>query len=114
MWEVIVNFFSQPPPAIDPLFIPWVTALVAGNIIFITGAWALLKYIASLTPWAEDDKIIQIITGGYAAVRDAVSPLVKKKEVVAAEDGCAGCEECDHKPNAPDAEVCESCGQHIK
>jgi len=78
MWEAILRFFSQPPPAFDPVFIPWVTALIAGNIIIASAVWALLKYIAKITPWAQDDKIIQILTGAYVAVKDAVKPKPKE------------------------------------
>jgi hypothetical protein len=82
MWQTIINFFAQPPPALDPVFIPWLTALIAGNIIIATGVWALMKYIAKITPWAQDDKIIQIITGGLAAVKGAVS----RKDTVTSEE----------------------------
>ena len=73
MWEFIVSFFGAPPPALDPLFVPWIAALIAGNVIIGTGLWALFKYIAKLTQWAQDDKIIQIITGAYDAIKGAVS-----------------------------------------
>lgn len=124
MWEAVVRFFSQPPPAVDPVFIPWVTALIAGNIIFFSGVWALLKYIAKLTPWAEDDKIIQIITGAFSAIKEAVSPSgeiifdleeleeepKKEKEEIPKEEPK---EECEHVVSTPDAVVCEKCGQPI-
>ena len=93
MFQFVIDFFATKPPALDPLFIPWVTALIAGNVIVFSGLWALLKYIAKLTPWAEDDKIIQIISGAYAAVKSAIP--IKKKETnlgVAAPD--THCEKC--------------------
>ena len=81
MWEAIYAFFQAPAPALDPVLIPWIAAFIAGNIIVMTGVWALLKYIAKLTPWAEDDKILQIITGGFTAVKDAVKPKMEEKTV---------------------------------
>ena len=33
------------------------------NIITITYGLAVLKVLAQATPWAEDDKIIEILTG---------------------------------------------------
>lgn len=89
MWEVIITFFSQAPPALDPVFLPWLGALISGNVILGTGVWALLKYIAKLTPWAGDDKIIQIFTGAVGAMGGAMTGavgavkgviLTKKKE----------------------------------
>ncbi len=108
MWEALITFFSTPPPALDPVFIPWLTALIAGNIIIVSGLWALLKYIAKITPWAVDDKIVQIVTGGVTAVRDVVSPLIKKKEAPVVE------EECAHEPDSPDAVLCGKCGQALE
>lgn len=113
MIEAIVAFFSTEPPAMDPTLIPWMTALVAGNIITVTGLWALLKYIAKQTPWATDDKILQIITGGVTAIKGAVIPLVGKKEVPI-EKKEEMVEECEHKLDSPDAEVCGKCGQPIE
>ena len=81
MFEMIINYFSQPPPALDPLFVPWITALIAGNIIIVSAMWALLKYIAKLTPWAVDDNIIQIITGAVGAIKEAVGTVKKTNDV---------------------------------
>jgi len=102
MFEQIVLFFKQAPPAMDPLLYPWVAALIAGNIIVGTALWALLKYIAKLTPWAHDDKIIQIITGGMAAVKSAVGK-VRKKPIELTEEV---------NPLSPEAMVCPKC-QHL-
>lgn len=91
MIDLIQQFFQQAPPAIDPTLVPWMVDLIAGNIIVGTGLWALLKFIAKRTPWAGDDKIIQIVTGAFGAVKDAVGPV--KKDIV-----------------EPELDLCESCG----
>jgi hypothetical protein len=99
MWDMIVLFFSQPPPALDPTLIPWLTALIAGNIIIFSAVWAFLKYVAKATPWAGDDKILQILTGAVAAVRGAVSSK-KAVDRVCDEhvaDGNGVCEKCGHQ-----------------
>jgi len=94
MFQTIINYFSQPPPAFDPLFVPWITALIAGNIIVGTAIWTLLKYIAKLTPWATDDKIIQIITGAFGAVKDAVKRNPAPVDLA-------------------DGEICDKCGSAL-
>lgn len=110
MLQAIVDFFKAPPPAMDPTFIPWLTALIAGNIIVGTALWALLKYIAKNTPWAVDDKIIQIITGGWGAIKDAVGKI-KKKPV---EEPIELVEEVQEAtPPPPESPVCPSCGHLI-
>ena len=91
MLEQIILFFKTPPPAMDPLFVPWVAALIGGNIIIFTAFWALFKYIAKLTPWAEDDKIIQIVTGAYTAIKDAVGSVKKNPPVEAESNACPIC-----------------------
>ena len=95
MWDAIFTFFSQPPPALDPVFIPWVTALIAGNIIIFSGLWAFLKYIAKATPWAGDDKVLQILTGAFGALMGVIkpSPEVECVEEEAHEEGvlCPTC-----------------------
>jgi hypothetical protein len=107
MWDVVITFFSQPPPALDPVFIPWLAALIAGNVIIVSGTWALLKYIAKLTPWAEDDRILQIISGAYGAVKGAVSPIKAVDHVC---DDPATCDEHVVDGNG----TCEKCGQDIE
>jgi len=91
MFQFVIDFFSTPPPAFDPLFIPWITALIAGNVIVFSGLWGLFKYIAKLTPWAEDDKIIQIISGAYGAIKEAIP--TRKKEIETT-DPDVKCETC--------------------
>ena len=93
MFQSVINFFGTAPPALDPLFVPWLAALIAGNVIVISGLWALLKYIAKLTPWATDDKIIQIITGAYDAVKGAVSSKELPEKMVA-ESVDGACDRC--------------------
>jgi len=102
MWDAIVLFFSQPPPAIDPTFIPWLSALIAGNVIVFSAVWAFLKYIAKATPWAGDDKILQIITGAFGAFMGVLKPGTKLQEVA--------CEEHVSDGNG----TCEKCGQQIE
>ena len=112
MIEAIVAFFSTEPPAMDPTLVPWIAALVAGNIITVTGLWAFLKYVAKLTPWAADDKILQIITGGVSAVKGAVMPLMKKgngKKEMVVEEKCV-----DGVHLLGDNGKCKKCGQPIK
>jgi hypothetical protein len=91
MFQPILDFFTNvPPPAFDPVFIPWISKLVAGNVIIFGGLWAFLKAIAKATPWAGDDKIIQILTGAVAAVKEAV----KKKPGDPSPSESVICPEC--------------------
>ncbi len=113
MWDAIVLFFSQPPPALDPTFIPWLTALIAGNVIVFSAVWALLKYVAKTTPWAGDDKILQIITGAFGAFMGVLRPGAAVERVCDHED----CDhvECDHADcDHVVGEVCPTCGHHIE
>ncbi len=103
MWDAIVLFFSQPPPTIDPTFIPWFTALIGGNVIVFSAIWAFLKYVAKATPWAGDDKILQIITGAFGAFMGVLRPG-------AAVEKCDH-EDCDHENcDHTVGEVCPTCG----
>ena len=111
MWEVLITFFSQAPPALDPTFLPWLGKLISGNVIVGTGLWALLKHIAKLTPWAEDDKILQIISGAVAAVKGSVSSKKAVDHVCDHED-CHSVE-CDEHV-ADGNGVCEKCGHDIE
>lgn len=99
MWETIYAFFQTSPLAFDTVVVPWVTALISGNIILLTGVWAVLKYIATITPWAIDNKILKLFTGGFVAVKDAITPgaaalknavMPKKKPVVPPRCGKCG------------------------
>jgi hypothetical protein len=110
MWESIVTFFSQVPPAADPMIVPWVAGFIAGNIITITVIWTILKQVAKITPWAGDDKVIQIFTGVLGAVKTAVTPLLPKKNSTTP----VVVEECEHKPDSPNGEICANCGEPIK
>lgn len=94
MLETLLTFFSQPPPAFDPVFIPWLSALIAGNIIILGSIWAALRYVAKITPWAGDDKIIQILTGVFTALKSGKSKGVECDEHVANAEGV--CESCGH------------------
>ena len=97
MFESIIAFFSHAPPAFDPVFIPWLTALIAGNVIIVSAVWAVLKYLAKVTPWAGDDKIIQIITGAIAAAKGVVTSKPKEECVEHVPDGNGKCEVCGHE-----------------
>lgn len=45
--------------ALDPILM----AFLSGNLITLGLALKILKEIAKATPWAVDDKVIQIVTG---------------------------------------------------
>ena len=94
MFETLLAFFSQAPPAFDPVFIPWLSALIAGNVIILGSIWAALRYIAKVTPWAGDDKIIQIITGVFTALKSGKDANAECVEHVANGEGI--CENCGH------------------
>ena len=98
MWEALITFFTQPPPALDPTLVPWVTAFIAGNVIVVSIVWALLKFIAKQTPWAGDDKIIQVFSGAFAAMKGAIKPKSKP---------------CDEH-EAGEEGLCSKCGQVIE
>ncbi len=91
---------------LDPTFIPWLTALIGGNVIVFSAVWAFLKFVAKATPWAWDDKVLQILTGAFGAFMGVLRPGTKVVELT---------EECDHTDcDHVVGEPCPTCGKVIE
>lgn len=73
--------FLHNPPALDPILVPFFTKFINGNIIWLGMLWVILKYVAKMTPWAGDDKIIQIITGLFSQLKREKKKLIPEEKV---------------------------------
>jgi len=67
----LINFLAN-PLALDPTLVPFVTKLIAGNVITASVVWGILKYCAVKSTWAVDDKVIQFLTGMFKAAKDSI------------------------------------------
>lgn len=47
----------------------WLLDFVGKNWLTISFALVLLKGVAKITPWAQDDEIVQILTGAFDLLR---------------------------------------------
>jgi len=75
----LVHLFSTDPVMLDAVLVPWTQKFIGGNILTFTVLWAVLKYIAVITPWAKDDEILQILTGAAKAAKEAIVAIKNGK-----------------------------------